>query len=83
MDFDDQLRRYFATADLEAISPDALKAGIGKMRVDLGLEQCHAQIAEHGDREDKQDQIGGGHTRSKPRISANAVEGGDLAVENW
>jgi hypothetical protein len=43
MDFDDQLRRYFATADLEAISPDALKAGIEKMRVDLGLEHDRAR----------------------------------------
>ena len=43
MDFDDQLRRYFATADLEAISSDALKAGIEKMRVDLGLEQDRAR----------------------------------------
>ncbi len=39
MDFDDQLHRYFATADLEAVTPDALQAGIERMRVDLGLEQ--------------------------------------------
>ena len=39
MDFDDQLRRYFATANLEAVTPDALQSGIEKMRVDLGLEQ--------------------------------------------
>ena len=38
MDFDDQLRRYFATTDLAAIPPDALAAGVERMRVDLGME---------------------------------------------
>ncbi len=38
MDFDDQLRRYFATADLEAIAPGTLASGIEKMRVDFGME---------------------------------------------
>lgn len=37
MDFDDQLRRYFGTADLGAIAPGALAAGIERMKVDLGL----------------------------------------------
>lgn len=39
MDFDDQLRRYFATADLAAITPAALAAGVEHMRVDFGMEQ--------------------------------------------
>lgn len=39
MDFDDQLRRYFGTPDLTALSPDAWQAGIERMRVDLGLER--------------------------------------------
>ena len=39
MDFDDQLRRYFATADLAAIEPGALAAGVEQMRVDLGMEK--------------------------------------------
>lgn len=43
MDFDDQLRRYFATADLAAITPDALQGGIERMRVDLGLERDRAR----------------------------------------
>ncbi len=43
MDFDDQLRRYFGTSDLAAVSPEALPAGIEKMRVDLGLEQDRAR----------------------------------------
>jgi hypothetical protein len=43
MDFDDQLRRYFATTDLAAVSPDALAAGIERMRVDLGMEQDRAR----------------------------------------
>lgn len=39
MDLDDLLRRYFATADLGAVPPDALAAGIEPCQVDLGLEQ--------------------------------------------
>ncbi|ODP39294.1 hypothetical protein [Sphingomonas turrisvirgatae] len=39
MDFDDQLRRYFGTADIDAVPPAALAAGTERMRVDLGLEQ--------------------------------------------
>lgn len=37
MDLDDQLRRYFGSADLAAIAPAGLDAGIERMRVDLGL----------------------------------------------
>jgi hypothetical protein len=39
MDFDDQLSRYFGTSDLARVSPNALAAGIERMRVDLGLEK--------------------------------------------
>lgn len=39
MDFDDQLRRYFATTDLAAVPPEALAAGVEKMRVDFGMEK--------------------------------------------
>jgi len=39
MDFDDQLRRHFGTTDLATLSPDALEAGIDRMRVELGLEK--------------------------------------------
>lgn len=39
MNFDDQLRRYFGTADLAAVAPAALEAGVERMRVDLGLEK--------------------------------------------
>ena len=38
MDFDDQLQRYFGTADLSAVQPEAMDAGIEHMRVDFGLE---------------------------------------------
>lgn len=38
MDFDDQLRRYFATPDLGAIAPEALAAGVERMLVDFGME---------------------------------------------
>ncbi|GGZ08969.1 hypothetical protein [Novosphingobium colocasiae] len=38
MDFDDQLRRYFGTADQADIAPAAMEAGVERMRVDLGLE---------------------------------------------
>jgi hypothetical protein len=43
MDLDDQLRRYFGTADLAAVPPQALAAGIEHMQVDLGLERDHAR----------------------------------------
>jgi len=39
MDFDDQLRRYFGTADIGAIAPSALAAGLERMQVDFGLEK--------------------------------------------
>ena len=39
MEFDDQLRRYFATADVTEITPDVLAAGIEHMLVDLGMEK--------------------------------------------
>jgi len=39
MDFDDQLRRYFGTDDLAAVTPPALEAGVERMAVDLGMEQ--------------------------------------------
>jgi hypothetical protein len=38
MNFDDQLHRYFGVRDVEALTPDALAAGIEHMRVDFGLE---------------------------------------------
>jgi hypothetical protein len=38
IDYDDQLQRYFASADLSALTPAALAAGIEHMLVDLGLE---------------------------------------------
>ena len=37
MNLDDQIRRYFGTADLAAVPPAALDAGIEHIRVDLGL----------------------------------------------
>ncbi len=39
MDLDDQMRRYFGIADLNAVPPAALAAGLEHMRVDLGLER--------------------------------------------
>lgn len=39
MTLEDQLRRYFGTADVGAIAPSALEAGIERMKVDLGLEK--------------------------------------------
>ena len=43
MDLDDQLRRYFGTADFAALTPDVLAAGVEHMRVDFGLEQDRAR----------------------------------------
>ena len=39
MDLDDQLRRYFGSADLSAVSPSVLESGAERMKVDFGLEQ--------------------------------------------
>lgn len=39
MDLDDQLRRYFGTADLANAGSEALAAGVEHMLVDLGLEK--------------------------------------------
>ena len=39
MDFDDQIRRYFGTSDMNAIAPAALEAGIERMGVDLGMAE--------------------------------------------
>ena len=39
MNLDDQLHRYFGTADLEAVPPAALAAGLERMQVDFGLEK--------------------------------------------
>ncbi|BAI97974.1 hypothetical protein Sj15T_23820 [Sphingobium sp. TA15] len=38
MNFDDQLHRYFGVRDVDALTPDALEAGLERMRVDFGLE---------------------------------------------
>ena len=37
MDYNDQLQRYFGTADLSAIPPAALESGLEKITVDFGL----------------------------------------------
>ena len=37
MNLDDQFHRYFGTSDLAAVPPEALSAGIERMKVDLGL----------------------------------------------
>jgi hypothetical protein len=39
MDFNDQLRRYFATEDLSTVTPSGLEAGIEHMKVDFGMEK--------------------------------------------
>jgi hypothetical protein len=38
MEFDDQMRRFFGTDDLGAVSPAALAGGIKRMQVEFGLE---------------------------------------------
>ena len=38
MDFQDLLTRYFGTADIDAVTSDALEAGQERLRVDFGLE---------------------------------------------
>ena len=39
MDFNDQLQRYFGTADLASITPAVLASGAERMEVDFGLEK--------------------------------------------
>lgn len=39
MDFQDSLRRYFGTEDVDMLTSDALVAGLERMRVDFGLER--------------------------------------------
>ncbi len=39
MDLDDQLRRYFGSADLSAVSAEAVAAGTERMLVEFGLEK--------------------------------------------
>ena len=39
MDFDDQLRRYFGSADLASLTGAAMSAGVERMAVDFGMEQ--------------------------------------------
>ncbi len=38
MEFDDQMRRFFVTDDLGAVSPAAMASGIERMQVEFGLE---------------------------------------------
>ena len=38
MEFDDQMRRFFGTDDLGAVSPAAMSSGIERMLVEFGLE---------------------------------------------
>ena len=38
MEFDDQMRRFFGTDDLGAVSPTALANNIERMQVEFGLE---------------------------------------------
>lgn len=38
MNFDDQIRRYFGTADIASLTAEALDVGVERMQVDLGLE---------------------------------------------
>ena len=37
MNLDDQFRRYFGTSNPAEVAPEALAAGIERMKVDLGL----------------------------------------------
>lgn len=43
MELDDQLRRYFGTDDLAAVTSAAMEAGIERMLVDFGLEKDRAR----------------------------------------
>jgi hypothetical protein len=38
MEFDDQMRRFFGTDELGAVSPEGMASGIERMLVEFGLE---------------------------------------------
>ena len=38
MEFDDQMRRFFGTDDLVAVSPAAMASGVERMQVEFGPE---------------------------------------------
>ena len=38
MEFDDQMRRFFGTDDLGAVSPAVMASGIERMQVEFGLD---------------------------------------------
>ena len=38
MDFQDILRRYFGTDDIDSVPPEALFSALERMKVDFGLE---------------------------------------------
>lgn len=38
MEFDDQMRRFFGTDDLGAVSPETMASGVERMQVEFGLE---------------------------------------------
>lgn len=37
MEFDDQMRRFFGTDDLGAVSPEGMASGIERMMIEFGL----------------------------------------------
>ncbi len=39
MDFDQLLVRFFGTADIDGLAPDALVAGLNRLRLQFGLEK--------------------------------------------
>jgi hypothetical protein len=39
LNLDDQIHRYFGASGLASVPPDALEAGIERIKVDLGLTQ--------------------------------------------
>lgn len=43
MNLDDQIHRYFGTSNLASVPPEALNAGIERMKVDLGLTQDRSE----------------------------------------
>lgn len=43
MQLDDQMVRFFGTADLGSLSPDALDTGMERMRVEFGLDKDRAR----------------------------------------
>ena len=48
MNLDDQIRRYFGNSNLAGVPPEALDAGVERMKVELGLTKIAVSGSHYG-----------------------------------